>query len=176
MLDTPKTSPDNPGRDARPNVPEPALLPNPVTRALPRTLGVAGGLAMAMAWDTGVLSYLGFGLLLLSVPHHPVAWWRYVRTGLVPQPPTDAKYLQRGTWRVDVVTRQEATLETVKAIREVTGLGVDAARALIEQAGPVADGLSADSAAWVRAQLEQSGITVTAADTAGRSPSAQPGL
>jgi hypothetical protein len=167
MREARETGAGTPDVGGRPNPAEPALLTSPVARALPRPLGVAAGAAMLMHGDTGVLALVGFGLLLSSVPRHPAAWWRYVRTGLVAQPSTDWKYLQEGTWRVDVVAAEEATFEVVRAVREVTGLGVNAAVELVEQGGRVADGLSAGSAARVCARLERAGATVTPVSTAG---------
>ena len=142
----------------------------PVTgRALPRVLGAVLGLIL-VSWggpELGIVGGLGIAFLVFSVPTEPTKWWHYVRTGTRATQPLPAQFSERGVYRVELQRSGERYIYALKALREVTGVGLTDAKAMVE-AVPiiVAEGLSAESADQVRERLESAGATaVVISDT-----------
>ncbi len=137
---------------------------NRVSRALPRVLGVIIGLILMLRYPDQWISWAGWALVVFSVVGavvHPVAWWRYVMTGAISTSP-DPKYAQPGAYRVQLEGAGKRPIEVVKALREVSEVGLVEAKERVDNPPTViAEGLSEDCAAQVRARVERAGGTAS---------------
>ena len=116
------------------------------------------GLAFAVAGWAWWLHVLGALVFLGAIPPSPSAWWRWVRTGEEPAPDPPADCAQPGSFRVVLEDSGPKRVETVKALREVIGVGSRQALAwVVDPPVRVATDLSRASADRVRARLEQAG-------------------
>jgi len=130
-----------------------------LARAAPRIAGLVVGLVLIRrADDVGVLFLLGITIFVLSLPlGNPAAWWRYVRAGQVRR---DEPEYEQGDFRVVLRAAGSRSLDVVKAVREVTGVGAGEAKTKVDIAPTtIAIGLSEASATRVCERLQQAGAT-----------------
>lgn len=147
----------------------PSSLLGVVQRALPRVIGVVFGVLIMSRWGGGFLFWFGFLMVLFSVLTNPVNWLQYVVTGHRPVPTTDPRYTETGNCRVDLSSSGNRPIEVVKAVREVTNLGLVEAKGKVDKTpSTIVSGLSERSAVEVRTRLERAGgaAIVGAADCA----------
>lgn len=134
-----------------------------IGRALPSVLGIVVGLWFMRGYDDQWVSWAGWAVFLYStlrIVQHPALWWRYVVSGVAPTPPTDAKYTQPGRYQVELLGAGDRPIEVVKALREVSSLGLVEAKQLIDGAPTiVATNISESSATHVRDRISRAGGT-----------------
>lgn len=118
------------------------------------------GLILMRRYSDQWISWAGWAVFVVSVVGaavHPVAWWRYVKTGAIPTPP-GPKDAQPGAFLVQLESAGKRPIEVVKALREVSDVGlVEATERVDNPPAVIVEGLSEDCAAQVRARVERAG-------------------
>ncbi len=75
--------------------------------------------------------------------------------------PGPAAEEEQPSFDVSLEARGDQKIQVIKEVRAITGLGLKEAKALVDQApGTVKEGLSAEEAETLKAQLERAGATV----------------
>ncbi|MEG1494981.1 MAG: 50S ribosomal protein L7/L12 [Bacilli bacterium] len=64
------------------------------------------------------------------------------------------------TVTVNLINAGSAKVNVIKAIREITGLGLKESKDIADNGGAVKEGISKDEAATIKAQLEEAGAEV----------------
>lgn len=68
---------------------------------------------------------------------------------------------EQSEFTVELTSAGSAKIKVIKAVREVTGLGLKEAKALVDGApAPVKEGISKDEAEELKAKLEEAGASV----------------
>ena len=135
-----------------------------LARLLPTLLTVALGLVLVVRgpwWLTGV----GVVVLLARIATFTPGWWHHVRTGEAPAPQPPAEYSEPGHFAVVLADAGPRMVDTIKAIRDITDVGLLQAKDWAAGAPcPIAAGLSRASADRARARLERAGATAQVHD------------
>ncbi|HET8617033.1 MAG TPA: ribosomal protein L7/L12 [Actinomycetales bacterium] len=136
-----------------------------IVRALPPVLGAILGVVI-MRREAGTwLSWIGFAVFLFSVLRvlaRPTVWWRYVLTGGAPAEPTDATYIQPGSYHVELLSAGERPIEVIRALREACDLDVVEARQRVDDAPTrIASLISESSAVQVCERVARAGGAAT---------------
>ena len=137
-------------------------------RALPRLVALALSYAMTRPGRSELVAQAGLFLLVGTlVTWRLRRWWRYVLDGVSPSPTSGVaeEFLEPGPFRVVLEAPGDRKIYVVKAVREVTGMGLLPAKRLVEEApGVVRSGVSRASGQRMQELFTEAGASVRVED------------